>query len=97
MGVGEWRCGHLAFVSSHLGDTLLGDALSWRHPARRRLILAMLPLGDACAWRHPTWATPYVDFDLDADFDLDFVNARVRDGTVFKKVSTQKKTPKDRH
>ena len=35
----------------------------WRHPARRRLILVMLPLGDAsfgdaCAWRHPTWATP---------------------------------------
>ena len=29
----------------------------------------------------PTWATPYVDFDLDADFDLDFVNARVWDGT----------------
>ena len=26
-------------------------------------------------------ATPYVDFDLDADFDLDFINARVRDGT----------------
>ena len=47
----------------------------WRHPARRRLILATLPLGDPCAWRHPTWATPYVDFDLD------FVNARVRDGT----------------
>jgi len=29
-------------------------------------------------------ATPYVDFDLDADFDLDFVNARVRDGTIAK-------------
>jgi len=29
----------------------------------------------------PTWATPYVDFDFNADFDLDFVNARVRDGT----------------
>jgi len=27
---------------------------------------------------------PYVDFDLDADFDLDFVNARVRDGTGLK-------------
>jgi len=81
MGVGEWRCGHLAFVSFHLGDTLLSDALSWRRPARRRLILATLPLGDACAWRHPTWAMPYVDFDLDADFDLDFVNARVWDGT----------------
>jgi len=24
---------------------------------------------------------PYVDFDLDTYFDLDFVNARVREGT----------------
>ena len=53
MGVREWRCGHLAFESFHLGDTLLGDALSWRRPSRRRLISAMLPLGDACPWRHP--------------------------------------------
>jgi len=50
-------------------------------PPWRCFLLATLPLGDACAWRHPTWATPYVDFDLDTDFDLDFVNARVRDGT----------------
>jgi len=79
MGIGEWRCGHLAFESFHLGDTLLGNTLSWRC-----FLLATLPLGDACPWRHPTWATPCVDFDLDADFDLDFVNARVRDGTTFK-------------
>ena len=44
--------------------------------------MAALPFDDADAWRHPTWATPYVDLDLDADFDLDFVNARVRDGTT---------------
>jgi len=72
MGVGEWRCGHLAFVSSRHGDTLLGDALSWRC-----FLLATPALGVT-----PTQATPYVDFDLDADFDLDFVNARIRDGTM---------------
>jgi len=27
---------------------------------------------------------PYVDFDPDIDFDLDFVNARMRDGTNVK-------------
>jgi len=48
VGVGEWRCGHLAFESFHLGNTLLVDALSWRC-----FLLATLPLGDACAWRHP--------------------------------------------
>jgi len=75
MGIGERHCGCLALVSFYLGDALswrrlLGDALSWR-----RFLLAMARLGDACIWRCPTWATPYVDFDLD------FVNARVRDGT----------------
>ena len=59
MGIGEQRCGHLALVPFHLGDTQLGGALSWRCPARRRLTLATL----------------YVDFDLN------FVNARVQDGT----------------
>jgi len=83
MGVGEWRWGHLAFVSFQPDDALLGDALSWRRPAGRRLLLVTLPLGDACAWRHPTWATHYVDSGLDADFDLDFVNARVWDDTKF--------------
>jgi len=58
MGVGEQRWGHLGFVSFHLGDTLLGDALSWRRPARRRLILAMLPVGDASSWRRFFLATP---------------------------------------
>jgi len=39
----------------------------------------------------PTWATPYVDFDLDADFDLDFVNARVWDGTSSRHENKNKK------
>jgi len=68
MGIGEQRCGHLALVPFHLGDTQLGGALSRRCPARRRLTLATL-----C-----------VDFDLYVDFD--FVNARIRDGTVLIKV-----------
>ena len=58
---------------------LLGDALSWR-----RFLLATPRLGNACTWRHPTWATPFVDFDLDVDFDHDNVNAWVRDGTITK-------------
>jgi len=68
MGIGEQHCGCLALVPFYLGD-----ALSWR-----RLILATPRRGGACTWRCPTWATPYVDFDLD------FVNARVRDGTQAK-------------
>jgi len=57
----------------------LGDASSWR-----RLIWATLLLRDASPWRCLRLVSPHVDFDLDADFDLDFVNARVRDGTTFK-------------
>ena len=38
-------------------------------------------LGDALPRRRLTLATLYVDFDLYVNFDLDFVNARVRDGT----------------
>jgi len=64
--------------------------LSWRRPGwatpspRRRLALATLPLGDAGTWRLSTWATPCVDFDSPGvDFDLDLVNAQIRDGTSF--------------
>jgi len=56
---------HFTLATPHLGDALLGDALSWR-----RFLLATPALGIT-----PTWAAPYIDFDLD------FVNAWVQDGT----------------
>jgi len=71
MGIGEQHYGGLALVIFYLGD-----ALPWR-----RLMLATPYVGDTSSWRRLLLATPYVNFDLDADFDLDFVNARVRDGT----------------
>ena len=71
MGIGEQHWGCLALVTFYLAD-----ALPWR-----RLIWATLLLGDASPWRCLRLVSPHVDFDLDADFDLDFVNARVRDGT----------------
>jgi len=73
MGIGEQHCGGLALVTLYLGD-----ALPWR-----RFILAILPLGDALPWRRFLLATPYVDFDLDVEFD--FVNTQNNDGygTIF--------------
>ena len=82
IGIGEQHCDCLAFVTFDLGDALAGRRLDLAMPSpRRRLTLAMPRLGDACTWRLLTQATPYVDFDPDVDFDLDFVNARIRDGT----------------
>jgi len=82
MGIGERHCDRLASVTFDLGDALFGRRLNWATPSPRRcLTLATLPLGDAGTRRPFAWATPYVDFDPDVDFDLDFVNARIQDGT----------------
>jgi len=78
MGIGEPHCDRLAFVTFDLGDDLfgrrlrLGDTLPWR-----RFLLATLALGVSSPRRRLTLTlTP------DVDFDLDFVNARIRDGTI---------------
>ena len=70
----------LALVIFDLGDALvgrrlhLGDALPWR-----RFFLATLALGvSSPRQRLVLTLTPGVDFDLD------FVNARIRDGTAFR-------------
>ena len=43
-------------------------------------------LGDASSWCLYIWATPRADFDFPViDFDLDLVNALIRDGTQLKK------------
>ena len=77
MGIGEPHCDCLALVIFNLGDALvgrrlhLGDALPWR-----RFFLATLALGvSSPRQRLELTFTPGVDFDLD------FVNARIRDGT----------------
>ena len=78
MGIGEPHCVCLALVIFDLRDALvwrrlhLGDALPWR-----RFLLATLALGVSSPRRRLVLTlTPGVDFDLD------FVNARIRDGTV---------------
>ena len=77
MGIGEPRCDCLDLMIVDLSDALvgrrlhLGDALPWR-----RFLWAMLVLGVSSPWRRLVLTlTPGVDFDLD------FVNARIRDGT----------------
>ena len=88
MGIGEPHCDCLDLMIFDLGDALvgrhlhlgdalvgrrlhLGDALPWR-----RFLLAMLALGVSSPRRRLVLIlTPGVDFDLD------FVNARIRDGT----------------
>jgi len=77
MGIGEPHCDCLALAIFDLGDALvgrglhLGDALPWR-----RFLLATLELGiPSPRRRFVLTLTPGVDFDLD------FVNARLRDGT----------------
>ena len=77
MGIGEPHCDCLALVIFDLSDALvgqrlhLGDALPWR-----RFLLATLALGVSSPRRRIVLTlTP------DVDFDLDFVNARIRDGT----------------
>jgi len=84
MGIGEPHCDRLAFVTLDLGDALVGRRLYWATPSpRRHLTLATLALGVSSPRRRLTLTlTP------DVDFDLDFVNARIRDGTgVFPHVS----------
>jgi len=77
MGIGEPHCDCLAFVTFDLGDALfgrclhLGNALPWR-----RFPLATLALGVSSPRRHLT-----LTLTSDVDFDLDFVNAQIRDGT----------------
>ena len=78
MGIGEPHCGCLALVIVDLGDALvgrrlhLGDALPWR-----RFLLAMLVLGVSSPRRRLM-----LTLSADVDFDLDFVNVRIRDGTL---------------
>jgi len=84
MGIGEPQCDCLVLVIFDPGDALvgrrihLGDALPWRH-----FLLATLVLGVSSPRRRLVLTlTP------DVDFDIDFVNARIRDGTgVFPRVS----------
>jgi len=78
MGIGEPHCDCLALMTFDLGDALvgrhlhLGDASPWR-----RFLLATLVLGVSSPRRRLVLTlTPGVDFDLD------FVNARIRDGTI---------------
>jgi len=77
MGIEEPHCDCLTLVIFDLGDALFGrrlhlsDALPWR-----RFLLATLALGVSSPRRRLMLTlTP------DVDFDLDFVNARIRDGT----------------
>jgi len=77
MGIGEPHCDRLASVTFDLGDALFGRRLhlgdAW--PCRR-FLLATLALGVPSPGRRLTLTlTP------DVDFDLDFVNARIRDDT----------------
>ena len=79
MGIGEPRCDCLDLMIFDLGDALvgrrlhLGDASPWR-----RFLLAAMVLGVSSSRRRLVLTlTPGVDFDLD------FVNARIRDGTNF--------------
>ena len=75
MGIGEPCCDCLDLMMFALGDALvgrrlrLGDALPWR-----RFLLAKLALGVSSLRRR-------LMLTLTSDFDLDFVNARIRDGT----------------
>jgi len=77
MGIGEPRCDCLDLMISDLGDALvgrrlhLGDASPWR-----RFLLATLVLGVSSSRR-----CLVLTLTPDVDFDLDFVNARIRDGT----------------
>ena len=77
MDIGLPRCECLDLMIFDLGDALvgrrlhLGDASPWR-----RFLLATLVLGVSSSRRRLVLTlTPGIDFDLD------FVNARIRDGT----------------
>ena len=77
MGIGEPHCDRLVLVIFNLGDALvgrrlyLGDALPWR-----RFLVATLALGVSSPRRRLM-----LTLSPDVDFDLDFVNARIRDDT----------------
>ena len=77
MGIGEPHCDRLVLVIFNLGDALvgrrlhLGDALPWRH-----FLVATLALGVSSPRRRLM-----LTLSPDVDFDLDFVNARIRDVT----------------
>jgi len=77
MGIGEPHCDFLALLIFDLGDALvgrrlhLGDALPWQH-----FLLATLALGVSSPRRHLV-----LTLSPGVDFDLDFINARIRDGT----------------
>ena len=77
MGIGEPHRDCLTSVTLGLGDALAGRRLDLAMPSpRRRFLLAMLALGVASPRRRLMLTlTP------DVDFDLDFINARIRDGT----------------
>ena len=76
MSIGESHCDRLVLVIFNLGDALvgrrlhLGDALPWR-----RFLVATLALGVSSPRRRLM-----LTLSPDVDFDLDFVNARIRDG-----------------
>ena len=77
MGIGEPHCDCLVLMIFDLGDALvgrrlhLGDASPWR-----RFLLATLVLGVSSPRRRLVLTLTH-----GVDFDLDFVNARIRDGT----------------
>ena len=77
MGIGEPHCDCLALVIFNLGDALvgrrlhLGNAVPWR-----RFLVSTLALGVSSPRRRLM-----LTLSPDVDFDLDFVNARIRDGT----------------
>ena len=88
MGIGKPHCDCLDLMIFDLGDALvrrrlhLSDALPWRRfhlgdaLPWRRFLLATLALGVSSHRRRLVLSlTPGVDFDLD------FLNARIRDGT----------------
>jgi len=82
MGIEEAHCDCLASVMFDLATPWLGDALVGRHLhlgnalSWRRLFSTMLTLGvSPPRQRLALTLTPGVDFDLD------LVNARIRDGT----------------
>ena len=77
MGIGEPRCDCLDLMIFDLGDALVGRRPGWATPPPRRcLALATLVLDvSSPKQRLVLTLTPGVDFDLD------FVNTRIRDGT----------------
>ena len=78
MGIGEPHCDGLALAIFDLGDALvgrrlhLGETLPWR-----RFLLATPELGVSSPRRRLV-----LTLTLGVDLFLDFVNARIRDGTV---------------